>query len=87
MCETPHLFYEVVDCPLVSVGYRFLLRPPLPLKVCSIHLTAYRGEGILVLCVEKSGIIAKQAKDRSVDIPKMVIRIFLISLTFDSIGF
>ena len=52
MCETPRLFYEVVDCPLVSGGYRFLLRPPLLLKVCSIHPPAYIGGGILVLCVE-----------------------------------
>ena len=29
-----HVFlHEVVDCPLVSGGYCFLLRPPLPLKI------------------------------------------------------
>ena len=51
-------FYEVVDCPLVSGGYRFLLRPPLPLKACPIHPTACRGGGILVLRVKRIVFVA-----------------------------
>ena len=33
-CIGRHVFlHEVVDCPLVSGGYCFLLRPSLPLKI------------------------------------------------------
>ena len=38
-------------------GHRIPLafRPPLPLNICLIHPTTYRGGGILVLCVKPLG--------------------------------